>query len=97
MKVLNVYYTIKDGRREEYVEKLVEAGIPQDSRSEPGNGGRYAYYYSEGDENELLLVEYWKDQEAFETHKEQEHYKRMLAIQEQYVTGVYVDRFDTED
>ena len=94
MKVLNVYYTIKPGKRQEYVDKLTQAGVPEGSRAEAGNAGKYDYYFAEADENELLLVEYWKDQEAFEAHKVQPHYKRMIEIQDEYVANVKVDKFD---
>lgn len=93
MIVLNVYYKIKDGKREEYVDRLTMADVPLLSREESGNAGKYAYYFSESDENELLLVEYWKDMDAFETHKSQKHYKEMIEIQKQYVEDVKVDKF----
>ena len=54
--LLLVTYTARPGMREEFVQKVREAGILEAIRKENGCV-RYDYFYSEEDENQLLLVE----------------------------------------
>jgi quinol monooxygenase YgiN len=90
--ILNVTYTIKQGKREEFYKKINEAGIPQKSRNEKGNL-KYDYYFSADSENQILLIEIWKDQDSQNAHKELEHFKQLQVIKESYVTDVKFEQF----
>lgn len=61
--LLLVTYTARPGMREEFVQKVREAGILEAIRKENGCV-RYDYFYSEEDENQLLLVEKWETEEC---------------------------------
>ena len=93
MIVLNVYYKAKRGMREEFFEAVMTAGVPDASRAEEGNI-KYDYYFSEADDDELLLVEHWRDEAAFELHKAQEHFKSLGPIKDEYLVDTRIDRFD---
>ncbi|QHQ59414.1 hypothetical protein Ana3638_00205 [Anaerocolumna sedimenticola] len=90
--ILNVTYTIKQGKREEFYSKISEAGIPMKSRSEEGNL-KYDYYFPADSEDQLLLIEIWKDQNSQNAHKEMEHFKQLQAIKESYVIDVKFQQF----
>ena len=90
MIILNVYYTANDGMREEYLRTVAEAGIPEKSRAEAGNA-RYEYYLSESNPDEVLLVEHWKDEDAYQFHKEQDYFELLQNIKKKYVKEVHID------
>ena len=93
MIVLNVYYKAKAGMREAYYEAVNAAGVPEGSRAEEGNI-KYDYFFSEADDDELLLIEHWKDQAALENHFEQDHFKRLGPIKEEYLDDVVIQKFE---
>ena len=55
-----VIYKAKPGMRQTYVQQLRSSGILKKIREENGCLG-YDFYFSEEDENTLLLVEQWQD------------------------------------
>lgn len=91
--VLNVYYKAKPGKREEFYRIVNEEGIPEKSRAEEGNV-KYEYFKSQSDNDMLLLIEHWKDNEAFDFHASQDYFKRLQQIKSEYVEDVVIDRFE---
>jgi quinol monooxygenase YgiN len=89
--VLNVTYVVKPGKREEFYKKVKEAGIPKLSREELGNM-RYEYFIPTEQENELILLEIWRNQDAVDTHREMDHFKKLQELKEVYVMDT---RFET--
>ena len=96
MIVLNVYYKAKPGLRQEFYEKVSAADVPRLSREEEGNLG-YEYFFSESDEDTLLLIEHWRDDEAFDFHTIQEHFKKLQRIKEDYMADVKIERFEVKE
>jgi len=92
MIVLNVTYTIKPGKREEFYIKVKESGIVEQSRLEEGNL-KYEYYIPIESDNEILLIEIWKDLAAQNTHKELDHFNKLQKIKEDYVTDVKFEKY----
>ncbi len=90
--ILNVIYTIKQGKREDFYKKINEAGIPEKSRLEEGNF-KYDYYFPADSEDQLLLIEIWKDQDSQNVHKETEHFKQLQVMKASYVTDVKFEQF----
>lgn len=93
MKVLNVYYIVKPGKRDDFYNAVVKSGVPEKSRAEKGNI-KYDYYFPVDNENEVLLIEHWKDEAAFKFHTEQEHFKGLQSIKAEYVEDVRMDKFE---
>lgn len=92
MIVLNVTYKCKPELREDFFEAILREGIDVACRLEQGNL-KYDYYLPlDGDENELLLVEKWRDADALALHFKQPHYRRLMQLKEQYVLETTVDR-----
>ena len=90
--LLNVRYTIKPGKRDEFLEKVKEQGIIRESRTEPGNY-QYAYYIPVDSENILFLMEMWVSDEAQAAHGKTEHFKRLQALKKEYVTDVDIEKY----
>lgn len=90
--VLNVTYTVREGKREEFYQKIKEAGIPERSRREEGNI-KYDYYFPAEEKDRILLIEIWKDRDSQDTHKDTEHFIQLQSIKEVYVTDVKFEQF----
>ena len=90
--LLLVTYTARPGMREEFVQKVWEAGILEAIRKENGCV-RYDYFYSEEDENQLLLVEKWETEECQRVHMEQPHMHKLAKIKDRCMTDTKLERF----
>ncbi|MGI6721660.1 MAG: putative quinol monooxygenase [Anaerovoracaceae bacterium] len=95
MKVLIVTYDCKPGRREDFISAVKAEGIDQASRNEAGNV-RYDYFRADADENRLLLLETWKDEEAFKAHGASAHFKRLGEIKEKFVAETVIEKYDKD-
>jgi quinol monooxygenase YgiN len=94
--LVNVRYTIRPGKRDEFLEKVNEQGIIVDSRAEPGNY-QYEYYKPVDSDNILFLMEMWVDSKAQEVHGKAEHYQRLQALKKEYVTDVAIQKYNVSE
>ena len=92
MIVLNVTYKCKDGMRDEFLEAIMTEGIDVACRAEDGNF-KYDYYMSTQDDNEMLLVEHWRDADALAVHQSQAHFKRLGEIKNEYVDETIIRKY----
>lgn len=93
MLVLNVYYKAKPGKREEFYKAVAQSGVAEASRNEAGNL-KYDYFRAADDPDLLLLIEHWKDQDAFDFHVQQPHFKELGSIKETYVVDTDIMKFE---
>lgn len=93
MIVVNVYYDIPNGKREEFMRAVRDAGILEKVYAE-GGCRKYDFYPSWDKENELLLVEQYDDGKAVDFHVATEHFAKMQEIEKQYIGGIDVQRFE---
>ena len=89
---LNVTYTMKPGKREEFVAQVTGQGILQAIREENGCLS-YCYFASVEDPDQLLLVERWTDEQAQAAHMGQPHMKRLAAIKESCALDTKLERY----
>jgi len=90
--LVNVSYTIKPDKRDEFIEKVKEQQIIRDSKVELGNI-KYEYYKSVDSENILFLMEIWASSETLKLHGKTEHYKRLQILKKEYVTDVVIEKY----
>ena len=69
--VVNIYYTGKNGNAKKFAEEMVSSGIVDKIRDEEGNE-RYEYFFPMEDEETVLLIDIWKNQEALDLHHKSE-------------------------
>ncbi len=94
MIIVLVRYTCKDGCREKFYEAIKKNGIDTASKEEEGN---VMYEYSYGiKENELILTEVWKDDEATQIHMNSDHFKRLGELKAEYVENTAFLRYKGE-
>ncbi|BCZ46246.1 hypothetical protein psyc5s11_23130 [Clostridium gelidum] len=91
--LVNVTYTIKQGKREEFFNKVNEMRIVKDSRKEPGNI-KYEYFFQVESEDKLFLMEMWVNDVAQSMHGKTEHYKKLQLLKEEYVTDVNIEKYN---
>ncbi|MGI6736398.1 MAG: putative quinol monooxygenase [Anaerovoracaceae bacterium] len=95
MKALIVTYKCHPGKRDAFLAAIKAEGIDRTSREEDGNL-RYAYYYPIAAENDddLLLLEQWRDEEAFQKHCSAAHFKRLGELKATYVRETVLEKYD---
>ena len=91
--LVNVTYTIKEGKREQFFNKVNEMAIVKDSRQEPGNS-KYEYFFPVDSEDKLFLMEMWVNDVAQAIHSKTEHYKKLQFLKEEYVTAVNIEKYN---
>lgn len=92
MIVLNVRYTAKDGKREEFLSQVESRGILERIRGEKGNIG-YEYFISRENENQVLLLEKWEDEQVLEAHLKAPHMAELREIKDCCVESTEMVKF----
>ena len=85
MYTIYVQFKCFPKKREAFVKAVKEEGILSAIRAEDGCL-RYNYYFSEADENELLLIEAWESKQHQQIHIGQPHMARLRALKGDYIT-----------
>ena len=92
---LNVVYTLKPGKRAEYLEALHRAGIPEVVWKEEGCLS-YDYYLDAQDPDKLLLVERWESRAAQQLHLRQPHMAAAIAMKRDHVADTVLVCYEVE-
>ena len=92
----SVVYSVKDGTREEFIQAVSEAQIPQYSRQEPGNI-KYQISLSTENENDVYLMELWTNRTEQEKHKGTAHYSILTQLKKIYVEKVHISCYKVEE
>lgn len=90
---INVVYTAKPGKREDFLAELAACGLPETIRREAGCL-QYDYYLSVGDSDQVLLLEKWTDRDAQKVHLAQPHMAQIAAIKERCIAGTALESYD---
>lgn len=93
MHTIYVVFKCLPGKREAFVERVKAEGILAAVRAEDGCH-RYDYYFSEADENELLLIEAWETKRHQEIHLEQSHMARLREFKGDYIVSTTLGEFE---
>ena len=94
--VVNIYYTGKDGSARKFAEEMVSSGIVDKIRAEDGNE-RYEYFFPMDDEETVMLIDKWKNQEALDMHHKSEMMKQIAKLRNKYMLKMRVERFTEYD
>lgn len=90
-----IYVVFKSfpGKREAFIEKLHSENIVEAVRNEDGCY-RYDYYFSEKDDDEILLIEEWETKRHQEIHIDQPHMARLREIKSDYIVSTTLGEFE---
>lgn len=92
---INIYYTGKDGSAKKFVNEMISSGLVDKIRAEDGNM-RYEYFFPLEDEETVLLIDKWKNQEALDIHHKSEMMKEIAELRNKYNLSMKVERFVEE-
>ncbi|MBQ9314672.1 MAG: antibiotic biosynthesis monooxygenase [Clostridia bacterium] len=90
--VVNIYYTGKDGSARKFAEEMVSSGIVDRVRAEECNE-RYEYFFPMEDEETVMLMDKWKNQEALDLHHKSEMMQEIANLRNKYELKMRVERF----
>ena len=80
---INIYYTGKNGSARRFAYEMVSSGLVDKIRAEAGNE-RYEYFFPMEDEETVLLIDKWKDEEALDFHHKSEMMKQIADLSNKY-------------
>lgn len=89
---INIYYTGKDGSAKKFAEEMVSNGIVDKIRDEDGNE-RYEYFFPMEDEETVMLIDRWKNQEALDIHHKSEMMKQIAELRNKYELKMKVEKY----
>ena len=96
MITVNIYYSGKQGAAKSFVEEMESSGTADLIRAEEGNL-RYEYFQPLNDEETILLIDSWKDQEAIDRHHQSEMMNKIASLREKYDLHMKVERYISEE
>ncbi len=92
---INIYYTGKDGNAKKFVNEMISSGLVDKIRAENGNI-RYEYFFPLEDEETVLLIDKWENQEALDMHHKSAMMKEIAELRKKYNLSMKVERFIEE-
>lgn len=92
MYTIYVVFKSFEGKREAFVERVKKEGVLDAIRAEDGCHG-YNYYFSEADQNEILLIETWETKEHQQIHLSQPHMDTLRSFKGEYIETTTIGEF----
>ncbi len=94
---VNIYYSGVGDSAKKFAQEMISSGTVDAIRKEEGNL-RYEYFFPMYDEQTVLLIDSWKDQESIDVHHQSEMMNIIFQLREKYDLHMKVERYysDTE-
>ncbi len=93
---VNIYYSGIHGNARKFAEEMVSRGVVRDIRAENGNL-RYEYFYPMEDEETVLLIDSWNDQQAIDVHHASPMMAKIMELREKYDLHMKVERYVSDE
>ena len=93
---INIYYTGKNGSAKKFVREMIDTGIVDEIKNENGNL-KYDYFYQHGDDETVLLIDSWVNQEALDIHHNLPVMKKIALLREKYDLHMRVEKYILTD
>jgi len=94
---VNIRYSGKNGAAKAFAREMISSGTVEKIRAGEGNL-RYEYYLPfDSDEETVLLIDSWKNQEAIDAHHATQMMKTIAELREKYDLHMSVERFVSTD
>ena len=94
--VVNLYYTGVNGSARAFAEEMERSGTADAIRAEKGNL-LYEYFTPLSDNETILLIDAWKDQEAIDHHHASPMMKKIAELRGKYDLHMRAERFISDD
>lgn len=89
---INIYYTGKNGSARKFAEEMISKGIVDKIRNEEGNE-KYEYFFPRDNQETVLLIDRWKNQEALDLHHKSEMMKKIAELRNKYELKMKVEKY----
>lgn len=89
---VHIYYTGENGSAKAFVKEVLTSGLVDEIRKEKGNR-RYEYFFSVEDEETVLLVDSWDNQEAIDLHRSSSIMDQIMELRIKYHLHMKVERY----
>ena len=89
---VHIYYTGENGSAKAFVKEMLTSGLVDEIRKEKGNR-RYEYFFSVEDEETVLLVDSWDNQEAIDLHHASSIMDKITELRIKYHLHMKVERY----
>lgn len=93
---VNIYYVGKNGNARKFAEEMMASGVVDEIRAENGNI-RYEYFIPLNDNETVLLIDSWENQEALDIHHHTPMMQKIIALREKYDLHMKVERYVSDD
>lgn len=90
---INIYYTGENGNAKKFAKEMIESGLVDRIRAEEGNE-RYEYFFPMEDEETVMLIDRWKNQEALDIHHKSEMMKEIAMLRNKYNLRMRVEKYN---
>lgn len=89
---INIYYTGQNGSAKKFAEEMMSSGLVDKIRAEEGNE-KYEYFFPMEDEETVMLMDRWKNQEALDIHHKSEMMKEIANLRNKYGLKMRAEKF----
>ncbi len=89
---VHIYYTGTNGNAKKFAEEMVTSGTVNAIRAEEGNE-QYEYFFPMDDNETVMLVDRWKNQQALDIHHKSEMMKIIVELRKKYKLHMRVEKF----
>ncbi len=93
---INLYYRGENGAARKFVREMENGGIADEIRAEEGNL-MYRYFFPADDEECVLLIDVWRDQESLDAHHASPMMEKISALREKYDLHMTAERYISEN
>ena len=93
---INIYYTGKGENARRFAEEMLASGIADEIRAKEGNL-RYEYFLPMENEETILLIDSWENQEALDRHHHSPVMAKIIALREKYDLHMKVERYISDE
>ena len=90
---INIYYKGENGNAKKFVKEMMESGLVKKIRNEEGNL-KYEYYFPMEDDETVLLIDKWKDQNSLDIHHQSKMMKEIINLREKYHLSMKIEKFN---
>ena len=90
-----ISYTGSNGNARKFASEMHSSGIVDEIRREEGNL-RYEYFLPLEDEETILLIDSWEDQDALDRHHQTSMMQKIVVLREKYDLHMKVERYQSD-
>ena len=94
MITINIYYKGINGNAKKFVKEMIESKLVEKIKNEKGNI-RYDYFFPIDDNETVLLIDAWENQEALDMHHKSIIMQEIIKLREKYDLHMKVEKYES--